>query len=639
MGGRLQVADDAHVEVGAAPAPLNQRVRDWFARSLGVKQEKKEEIYLQISRSATLIDVSYWSQVFFSAGIATLGLALNSPAVIIGAMLISPLMGPILASGLALASGDFVLAARASANLFLGCLLAIIFAILLVALLPFKEITAEIAARTQPNTLDLVIALFSGAVGSIAICKEVKGVVTSIPGVAIAVALMPPLCVVGYGLGLALTLDPADGGRIARGGALLFLTNLVAIIFTAMVVFVALRIDTDQVRERVREWQQSDPESSWVRELFAKIPVVQRLRIAGSLAGRFVAIVIIILAILVPLTQSFLHLKQEIARKQQENRIRMAATKLWEENFSRMPNGEQRCYLGQLSLVDREDRLALLLRVFTIKPYTNQEKAEYTRLVAARMDRPVQSVVVRLIEIPTVSSELLTKAREENRESVLSDDEKRAAEVLSLAQLQTNYAQEVQTALGDLRLPPPATFVDYEVTLNTSNTQQVKVIYLSERDIEPDGLQLITDQIRTRFENPEANISFERIENSAVPFSFSRNQAEIGRKDYEWLDLVGQQLQRYPALRIRIETGAENSERDGVAQERAQLISTYLREKWQVAPDRLEVNSEAFEQRQVLITLISKNGAGSAVMAKKKQPVLVAKRSKRVKPPGKTRLN
>jgi uncharacterized hydrophobic protein (TIGR00271 family) len=406
------MADELHAATGVVPAPIQQRVRDWFAKSLGVNQEQKEEVYLQVSRSASLVDVSYWSQVFFSAGIATLGLALNSPAVIIGAMLISPLMGPILASGLALASGDFVLGARAAVNLFLSCVLAISFAVLLVALLPFKEITGEVAARTQPNTLDLVIALFSGAVGSIAICKEVKGVVTSIPGVAIAVALMPPLCVVGYGIGLALSLNLMEGARIARGGALLFLTNLVAIIFTAMVVFVALHIDTDHVKERVREWQRDDPESSWLRRLFAKLPVIQRLRVVGSLGGRFAAIGITILLILVPLTQSFLHLKQEIARKQQENRIRLAATQLWEENFSRMPNGEPRCYLGQLSLVDREATLALLLRVFTIKPYTTQEKAEYARLVAARIDRPAQSVAVRLIEIPTVSSDLLAKVRQ-----------------------------------------------------------------------------------------------------------------------------------------------------------------------------------------------------------------------------------
>src|SRR5574338_663943 len=257
---------------------LQKRVRDWLARSLGVSEEKKEEIYLQISRSASLNDISYWFQVFFSAGIATLGLALNSPAVIIGAMLISPLMGPILASGLALAAGDVVLATRATANLFLSCLIAILFAVLLVTLLPFKEVTSEIASRTQPNTLDLVIALFSGAVGSIAVCKEEKGVVTSIPGVAIAVALMPPLCVVGYGAGIGLSLNPIDGVRVARGGALLFLTNLVAIIFTAMVVFVALHINTQHVKERVLEWQRKDRESDWVREWLGKVPMVQRLR-------------------------------------------------------------------------------------------------------------------------------------------------------------------------------------------------------------------------------------------------------------------------------------------------------------------------------------------------------------------------
>lgn len=600
------MADDVHIGAEVEPPSVQQRVRDWFAESLGVKPEKKEEIYLQVSHSASLGDVSYWAQVFFSAGIATLGLALNSPAVIIGAMLISPLMGPILANGLALASGDFVLAARAASNLLLSCLLAILFAVGLVALLPFKEITAEIAARTQPNTLDFVVALFSGAVGSIAICKEVRGVVTSIPGVAIAVALMPPLCVVGYGIGLALSLNLTDGARIARGGGLLFLTNLVAIIFTSMVVFVALHIDTDRVKERVREWQELDPESNWVRQLFGKLPVIKQLRIAGSLAGRFVAIVIMILLILVPLTQSFLHLKQEIARKQQENRIRLAATQLWEENFSRMPNGDSRCYLGQLSLVDRDDRLALLLRVFTIKPYTTQEKAEYTRLVAARIDRPVQSVMVRLIEIPTVSSELLTKAREADRDEVLTHDEARAAEVLTLNQLQTNYALEIETALGDLRLPAPALFVDYEVTTNASSAPQIKVIYMSERAIESDALQLLTDEIRRRFENPDARVVFEKLEAAAAPLSFSRNQAQIGARDLELLDQAGQQLQRFKSLQIEIETGAEKSEREEVAQERGTAIATYLFERWQIAPDRISFKPELLEQRQAILKFISR---------------------------------
>ena len=78
------------------------RLTRWFAENLGVDTIRKERVYLDLAQSLTLTDVSYWIQVLFAAGIATLGLVLNSPAVIIGAMLISPLMGSILASGLAL---------------------------------------------------------------------------------------------------------------------------------------------------------------------------------------------------------------------------------------------------------------------------------------------------------------------------------------------------------------------------------------------------------------------------------------------------------------------------------------------------------------------------------------------------------
>ncbi len=597
------MAEQLNAPASVTPAPRRRRVRDQLAESLGVSQEKKEEIYLQVSRSASLGDVSYWLQVLFSAGIATLGLVLNSPAVIIGAMLISPLMGPILASGLALAAGDLVLGARATANLALSCVVAVAFAVLLVAVLPFREVTAEIAARTQPNTLDLVIALFSGAVGSIATCKEVKGVVTSIPGVAIAVALMPPLCVVGYGVGIALSLSLADGARIAQGGGLLFLTNLVAIIFTAMVVFVALHVDTERVRERAREWQREDAESAWVRSLIVRTPIPDRLRTVGSLPGRFVAIVVTILLILVPLTQSFLHLKAEITRQQQENRIRLAATELWEQNFSRMPDGEQRCYLGQLSLLDREGKLALLLRVFTVKPYTADEKAEYTRLVAARVGRPAQAVALRLIEIPTVSSELLTKAREGARDEAIKKDEPRVEEVLTLGQMQTTYAQGVETALADLRLPPPAKLLDYEVTTGAGAATQIRLVYLSERDIEADAQALIADGVRTSLENPQARVIFERIATSAGLLAFARNRVEVTPTDAELLDRAGQQLQRYPSLRAEVAAGADKGERGDVADERARAVADYLSAKWQVIPERIDRKPGALDRRGAVLTI------------------------------------
>src|SRR5581483_7506700 len=351
-------------ETLTAEAPRSRRLLDRFARHLGVSFERKQEIYISLSQSASLLDASYWLQILFAAGIATLGLILNSPAVIIGAMLISPLMGPILASGLALATGDFILAVRAIVNLALSCAISVSFAVILVALLPFKEMTGEIAARTQPTTLDLFVALFSGAIGSIATCKDVKGVVTSIPGVAIAVALMPPLCVIGYGMGVAFSVNEADGLRVASGGGLLFLTNLVAITFTAMLVFLLLRIATAHRKKTVEDWQNRDAETLWFRKTLGKFPLSNSAKAVGSLPGRLLMILIPILIILVPLSRSFSQLKTEIERQKQENHVKAEATKVWDGRFAKFPDGKPRSYLDRLVVQDGP-QVGLSLRVFT----------------------------------------------------------------------------------------------------------------------------------------------------------------------------------------------------------------------------------------------------------------------------------
>ena len=146
---------------------MGWHIRDWFSDHLGIDQRRKEAVYRQLLRSLTLRDLNYWLQVLFSAGIATLGLVLDSPAVIIGAMLISPLMGPILANGLAFAVGDLILGIRTFISISLSCLVAIAFATVLIAWIPFKEQTAEITARIHPNVLDLGIALFLWGLGGL----------------------------------------------------------------------------------------------------------------------------------------------------------------------------------------------------------------------------------------------------------------------------------------------------------------------------------------------------------------------------------------------------------------------------------------------------------------------------------------
>ena len=132
--------------------------------------------------------------------VASVGLNVNSTAVIIGAMLISPLMGPIVGSGFGLGTYDFDLVKRSLKNLFIATIVSLIVSTTYFFLSPFKEIQSELLARTSPNVYDIFIAFFGGLVGVIAITRVEKG--NPIPGVAIATALMPPLCTAGYGLAL-----------------------------------------------------------------------------------------------------------------------------------------------------------------------------------------------------------------------------------------------------------------------------------------------------------------------------------------------------------------------------------------------------------------------------------------------------
>lgn len=133
--------------------------------------------------------------LIFATFIASLGLNVNSTAVIIGAMLISPLMGPIMGVGLAIGINDFELMKRSLKSFFIATIFSVTTASVYFAFTPLNEVQSELLARTSPSIYDVFIALVGGLAGIVAIATKEKGNV--IPGVAIATALMPPLCTAG----------------------------------------------------------------------------------------------------------------------------------------------------------------------------------------------------------------------------------------------------------------------------------------------------------------------------------------------------------------------------------------------------------------------------------------------------------
>ena len=177
---------------------------------------------------ASVPSLSFYFLLSISGIIATLGLLADSVAIIIGAMIIAPLIGPITGIAYSTTVANRRLLRRSFLTLFTGVSLTVVISWLTTFALGLRTVTPEILARTNPTLLDLAIALAAGAAGAFATSR--RRIADALPGVAIAVALVPPLSVVG--IGLALGRQP-----LAIGALLLFLTNLTGIVFSGVLIF------------------------------------------------------------------------------------------------------------------------------------------------------------------------------------------------------------------------------------------------------------------------------------------------------------------------------------------------------------------------------------------------------------------
>jgi uncharacterized hydrophobic protein (TIGR00271 family) len=235
------------------PPSLRVRLLFWWRKLVApISLERRGEVQVLL-RQACQPSFDFFLLVLLSCTIATLGLLVDSAAVIIGAMLVAPLMSPIIGLGLSSITGDERLLKDSALSLLIGVILAIGLALLITmanGLLPFvslQELPAEVLARTRPTPIDLGIALAGGIAAAYAIAQP--HISAALPGVAIATALMPPLCTVGIGLAMRRW-------DVAGGAMLLFITNSVTIAFASTLVFFSLGF-----RTKLKEGERGLPRS------------------------------------------------------------------------------------------------------------------------------------------------------------------------------------------------------------------------------------------------------------------------------------------------------------------------------------------------------------------------------------------
>ena len=251
------------------PLPILRWLRQRF--NLSHDMADAAEIMADVEAGMKFQGTNLWVLIF-AILIASVGLNVNSTAVIIGAMLISPLMGPIVGIGFGAATVTMDLVKRGLKNLLFAAAVSLAVSALYFRLTPLTDAGSELLARTQPTTWDVLIALFGGAAGAIGFTRREWG--NTVPGVAIATALMPPLCTAGYGL--------ATGHWAYLFGALyLFFINCVFISFATFLVarILPLPSHTFVSQKQARRVQLS----IWTVALLTGVPSVY---LAGGIVQR-----------------------------------------------------------------------------------------------------------------------------------------------------------------------------------------------------------------------------------------------------------------------------------------------------------------------------------------------------------------
>ena len=325
---------------------LVRQAQRWLAGIQGpITASAQVQAYREV-RNGARAGTDFYVLIALAAAIATLGLQMNSPAVIIGAMIIAPLMSAIFGVSMGVVQGDAQLLLRSIGTTLRGAGLAIAIGALISWIEPIDRITPEILARTQPTLMDLSVALISGIAGAYAQCR--RNVIGAVAGVAIAVALVPPLATAGIGLSMG-------SGSISGGALLLFVTNLGAITLAGSLIFMFFGFRPDPGRRM------------------------------GVFVRAIVGVLVLLAAISVPLAWLSVNSVRSIAL--QQNIEEALAAWIGEMDGVALERYEVTAGDG------KTEALRLSVEVKAARPLSEQKAAALQERIAARLGRPVDLVL------------------------------------------------------------------------------------------------------------------------------------------------------------------------------------------------------------------------------------------------------
>jgi uncharacterized hydrophobic protein (TIGR00271 family) len=485
--------------------------------------------------------------------IALCGLLLGSSPVIIGAMLISPLMGPILSFGFAFVTGDETIWQKAIRKILISIALSILVAALASYLSPLKELTGEILARTKPNLFDLIIAFLAGIVGAGAICTK-KHFLTIVPGVAIATAVIPPLSVTGFGIA---TLN----FEVFSGGFLLFFTNFVAIVLATCAVFFYY---------------------GFRRKMTTEIELLQMKK-------RFTFLMAVLVVISIPLA---LTLKNSIA----EVRLNKSVSAALRQEFEQ----EKSSHLVNFNYVEQDNgSLNINAQLNTVRYLSEEELMQIQQLVGRRLTRKVfLNLEQVLVRTGGLKSELAL-AKPAPAPTLTH------GEVISNARESVRSIVQKSTRRID-RMIAPATIPRFAVSFN--NTSEEASIHLTVRRDTPlsSDEQLWLGRILSDDLELPVAVTVELIP-FVPPLSYEPGQTKLTEPMKALLAPLGEIYRQSRSATITIEGFAERpgtKSRKNTA-ERVRQVSAFLVDECRIPSERIRTSVRRQQSPTVRVSLES----------------------------------
>lgn len=478
-------------------------------------------VFTETAGAATDTGVPYWVVLVLAGGIAAFGLAQNSVAVVVGAMLIAPLLAPVIGLALALAIGDGRLAVEAALVVLLSTIAVIgTSALLALALpLPFQTLTTEIVSRTRPTTLDLAIAASSGLAGAVVTVTRSHRLSGAVPGVAVSVALVPPLAVTGYGIGTGWNWP------IVRGSLLLYGANLAGIVVAGMAVFLLAGMRRPEVLEADREWFRDAPPNAltaWVE----RIPGLRSLGIMNSTWARLALVASFVALVAVPLRAS-LH---EIAR---ETRVKGAV-----DAASRIFIRPGHSFIVSRDVELGQTRTQVVLNVATTGWFGDSARREFQRRASRGAGEPVSLTLEQLPASSTDVSQLAALISPPRAAPAIAPAPASAATRIGALRA------ELAGVIRELALPDSVTIVGSELTLaDSAGTIVLRIAYASPDSLSAQARQITTRQLAAALDVPSLEVTMDAI---------STRLRALRSPAAPVVDSAVALLARYPALGVEV---------------------------------------------------------------------------------------